>query len=68
MCATASGLRPVHGISRIIMTIGGGAPTRFFAESVTLYLMNVPFRNSSIACCSSAFVFITIGPYHATGS
>ena len=31
-------------------------------------LMNVPLRNSLAACCSSACVFITIGPYHATGS
>src|SRR6185436_15580649 len=30
--------------------------------------MNVPLRRSVSACCSSAFVFITIGPYHATGS
>ena len=30
--------------------------------------MNVPLRSSRIACCSSALVFITIGPYHATGS
>ena len=33
-----------------------------------LHLMNVPSRRSDIACCSSAFVFITIGPYQATGS
>ena len=32
------------------------------------YLMNVPARSSLIACRSSACVFITIGPYHATGS
>ncbi len=31
-------------------------------------LMNVPLRSSLTACCSSACVFITIGPYHATGS
>src|SRR5438128_6727969 len=31
-------------------------------------LMKVPFRRSLNACCSSCCVFITIGPYHATGS
>ena len=30
--------------------------------------MKVPLFNSLIACCSSAWVFITIGPCHATGS
>ena len=30
--------------------------------------MNVPFRYSSNAICSSSSVFITIGPYQATGS
>jgi len=29
---------------------------------------NVPFSSSSNACLSCACVFITIGPYHATGS
>jgi hypothetical protein len=29
---------------------------------------NVPSRSSSNACWSSVWVFITIGPYHATGS
>src|ERR1051326_4871263 len=32
------------------------------------YVMNVPLRRSLNACWSSASVFITIGPYHATGS
>src|SRR5262249_31955984 len=32
------------------------------------FLMNVPSRSSLKACCSSSSVFITIGPYHATGS
>ena len=31
-------------------------------------LMNVPSCNSATACCSSACVFMTIGPYQATGS
>ena len=31
-------------------------------------LMKVPSRSSRAACCSSACVFITIGPYQATGS
>src|SRR6202040_1707014 len=31
-------------------------------------LMKVPLRSSATACCSSALVFITIGPYQATGS
>jgi hypothetical protein len=31
-------------------------------------LMNVPLRSSVTACCSSACVFMTIGPYQATGS
>src|SRR5205814_8700152 len=31
-------------------------------------LINVPSCNSCSACCSSCWVFITIGPYHATGS
>src|SRR6476661_10292520 len=31
-------------------------------------LMNVPARSSLTACSSSSRVFITIGPYHATGS
>ena len=30
--------------------------------------MNVPLRSSVTACCSSAFVFITIGPCQATGT
>ena len=30
--------------------------------------MNVPARSSSNASCSSALLFITIGPYQATGS
>jgi hypothetical protein len=32
------------------------------------FLMNVPLRSSSYARLSSASVFITIGPYQATGS
>src|ERR1051326_6351183 len=32
------------------------------------YLINVPACSSSKACCSSALVFMTIGPYQATGS
>jgi hypothetical protein len=31
-------------------------------------LMNVPSFNSSTACRNCAWVFITMGPYHATGS
>jgi hypothetical protein len=31
-------------------------------------LMNMPLFSSATACSSSARVFITIGPYHATGS
>ena len=31
-------------------------------------LMNVPSRSPLTACCSYACVFITIGPYQATGS
>jgi len=31
-------------------------------------LMKVPSRSSFIACCSCWRVFMTIGPYHATGS
>ena len=30
--------------------------------------MNVPLRKSLKACASSAWVFITMGPCHATGS
>ena len=30
--------------------------------------MKLPFRNSEYACCSSVFVFITIGPRQAIGS
>ena len=30
--------------------------------------MNVPLRSSETACCNSACVFMTIGPYQATGS
>src|SRR5689334_5253411 len=37
-------------------------------DSFHLCLMNVPLRSSLTACCSSALVFITIGPYQATGS
>src|SRR6478609_435569 len=33
-----------------------------------LCLMNEPFLSSLKACCNSDFVFITIGPYQATGS
>ena len=33
-----------------------------------LLLMKVPLRSSPTACCSSACVFMTIGPYQATGS
>ena len=33
-----------------------------------LCLMKVPLLSSATACCSSALVFITIGPYQATGS
>ena len=32
------------------------------------FLIKVPFRYSSKACSSSSSVFITIGPYQATGS
>src|SRR4029077_251401 len=32
------------------------------------FLKNVPSRSSSNACWSSVWVFITIGPYQATGS
>jgi hypothetical protein len=31
-------------------------------------MMNVPSLNSASARCSSAWVFIPIGPYRATGS
>jgi hypothetical protein len=31
-------------------------------------MMNVPLRNAAYACSISASVFITIGPYQATGS
>src|SRR5690349_25088133 len=37
-------------------------------DSFHLCLMNVPSRSSLTACRSSAWVFITIGPYQATGS
>ena|GEM_PF-1778169 len=30
--------------------------------------MKAPLRNSETACCNSTCVFITIGPYQATGS
>ena len=30
--------------------------------------MKVPLRSSLYACCSCSCVFMTIGPYHATGS
>src|SRR5205814_9637470 len=33
-----------------------------------LHLINVPFRSSAYARRISSSVFITIGPYHATGS
>src|ERR1051326_7328371 len=35
---------------------------------IHVHLMKVPLRSSVKACCSSASVFITIGPYQATGS
>ena len=31
-------------------------------------LMKVPSRSSRATCCSSTWVFITVGPYQATGS
>jgi len=39
-----------------------------YARPAHFCLMKVPLRNSVNACCSSASVFITIGPYQATGS
>jgi len=30
--------------------------------------MNVPLRSSVMVCRNSSSVFMTIGPYHATGS
>jgi len=38
------------------------------ADARQLRSMNVPSRSSSIACRICSFVFITIGPYQATGS
>src|SRR5213592_4784145 len=35
---------------------------------VSGHLMNVPSRSSAYACWSCSCVFMTIGPYHATGS
>src|SRR4026208_236616 len=46
----------------------GLAALPYLASLTYLPLMNVPLRSSVSACCSSVFVFITIGPYHATGS
>ena len=43
---------------------GPGCPVRYPRPC----LMNVPLLNSSNAVRSSACEFITIGPYHATGS
>ena len=37
-------------------------------RALSVCLMKVPLRSSVTACCSSACVFITIGPYQATGS
>ncbi len=42
--------------------------TSSLAYNCYLNLMNVPFRYSSNAIRSSSSVFITIGPYQATGS
>src|SRR5262249_21688349 len=38
------------------------------ARSHDQVLVKVPLRRSETACCSSACVFMTIGPYQATGS
>ena len=39
-----------------------------FSSGVHRCLIKVPFRSSATACCSCSSVFMTIGPYHATGS
>src|SRR5687767_2560523 len=43
-------------------------PLTSYLLLLTSHLINVPFCRSFISCCSCAFVFITIGPYQATGS
>jgi len=41
-------------------------PTNFYPRP--FFFRKVPSWSSVNACCSCACVFITIGPYHATGS
>ena len=41
---------------------------RFATYYFYYFFKNVPFSNSSNACLSCSCVFITMGPYHATGS
>src|ERR1700746_308494 len=36
-------------------------------ENLNYFFRNVPCSSSRNACCSSCCVFITMGPYHATG-
>src|SRR5205823_4284551 len=54
------------GYSRL--PIEGGFETRPYKARGQRCLMKVPSRSSATALCSSACVFITIGPCQATGS
>jgi hypothetical protein len=45
----------------------GGCKWKMLGIMIT-HFRNLPSRNSSNACCNCSCVFMTIGPYHATGS
>ena len=60
--------KPIRrGIDGPVMGIASLHPS-YKHGPLHLCLMKVPLLSSATACCSSALVFITIGPYHATGS
>jgi len=50
------------------MTLGARFGTRRSAHNLQRCLMKLPACSSDIACRSSSCVFITMGPYQATGS
>ncbi len=60
----AAGLQPDAAIGAGDDNRPAGGDSHGYANS----LMKFPVCRSRTACCSSACVFITIGPYQATGS
>ena len=65
------GLRAINMLplwGKAVLPISGDRAFAFSGQTQLGGFKNVPSRSSSNAFCSCSCVFITIGPYHATGS